>query len=593
MDVHTLKIQIIKSAALLNKCADEDVLQLNGSRGCAAEGASSHVEMAHKILSEAGHDLGQSRAARINNTSTTNSSKMVRSVEELSCANAVDNSHSSPGAQDLRSALEPDKRVSQDLDLRQTPPLSEIDLRTGKSHSYEESGYMEIPRGRRCSKEFTPWRNLNTVGRDRSPGPPGNTLNANQYFCKEVSSCSVPHLGLTANDHSQRMEICYRNSHCERPPRSSDRHEVSGVNIPSRFDSLRLLYNEYDNSFTDPSSDESDLSSATDVDEEKPELPFGHPFLTVRSEVLGAAVQDYDSLGCSESCGPGKRLLEDTGQDCSTAPYRKRLRIKEPDNSRTSLEPRSLRSGTKMMAEERPGSSALPLACPFFIKQPQQYNNCLKRGPLECIRAVKAHLLNNHMHPYYCPICYETFELIRNRDSHIVSRLCQPTGGAKPIWEGILPNQTVQLEKHSLSRYSEAVQWYKIWDIIFPGARQPVSPYLNWKIAGPLLSMRAFWNSKGQEIVGGLLASRGMLVWSLPNEERDLMSFYFLILSDLIDKVVRGLIDDSILVPDCEKSSITREKRAGGPKCPPPIQPRDPPKKTSTSDASISQPLVI
>ena len=87
------------------------------------------------------------------------------------------------------------------------------------------------------------------------------------------------------------------------------------------------------------------------------------------------------------------------------------------------------------------------------------------------------------MRPIQCPICNQSFNKASERDRHLRQQICRPKAG--PIRgsldtdrEGIDAHQLALLRGRPRRGLTEAERWYAIWDVLFPSAPQPDSPYI-------------------------------------------------------------------------------------------------------------------
>ncbi|KAI0124762.1 hypothetical protein BJ170DRAFT_685643 [Xylariales sp. AK1849] len=114
-------------------------------------------------------------------------------------------------------------------------------------------------------------------------------------------------------------------------------------------------------------------------------------------------------------------------------------------------------------------------ACPFFKSDPVTYRSC-STSILKDIRRVKQHLWRSHTLPLYCPICQVTFTQEANRDRHIIERVCSTRPPRQ--FAGITIQQRERLSRRSNPCDTKETQWFKMWDIVFPGVPRPRSPYV-------------------------------------------------------------------------------------------------------------------
>lgn len=129
-------------------------------------------------------------------------------------------------------------------------------------------------------------------------------------------------------------------------------------------------------------------------------------------------------------------------------------------------------------------------ACPYGARRPATYRNCL-RYSLSRIRDVKQHLRRAHSIPPHCPRCGQDFGDDEDRDAHIRENMCAYNYQFKfDKFDGITEDQRYQLSKMSSTKEDAATQWYKIFDIVFPGQARPASPYMDQILSGELQGLR-------------------------------------------------------------------------------------------------------
>ncbi|KAF6805473.1 hypothetical protein CSOJ01_09472 [Colletotrichum sojae] len=137
------------------------------------------------------------------------------------------------------------------------------------------------------------------------------------------------------------------------------------------------------------------------------------------------------------------------------------------------------RNGPRRAGKQRAkasGPKVLPFACHFYKRFPLKHLRCLfhhQKAP----RYVKTHLDRCHRLPIHCPVCWETFDTQGECDDHdpdkCVSRRCCPFTGT----DGITKDQAERLE--NLSPGDGAAKWYEMWNVLFPDAPEPDSPYID------------------------------------------------------------------------------------------------------------------
>lgn len=239
-----------------------------------------------------------------------------------------------------------------------------------------------------------------------------------------------------------------------------------------------------------------------DLDAElQTKLDFWQAFLrTFRCSIV-------DSSGYKQQTGEPFRGTSVPDSLTSSRP-RKRARVNDAGSSDDSIGfPQGNQDSKRSFNESRYGGhDPLSLACPFYKKDKIRHFDCW-RYKLRRIRDVKQHIYRRHTQPYYCPVCHSIFTEITQRDAHIISRSCQPSDETA-VLEGITSEQKQRLNERVHKTISESDQWFQVWEIIFPGATRPSSPYVGNDMVEVTDMLRDFWQIHGTEFVDEFLRSR-------------------------------------------------------------------------------------
>ncbi|KAH8768191.1 hypothetical protein F5883DRAFT_554173 [Diaporthe sp. PMI_573] len=141
-------------------------------------------------------------------------------------------------------------------------------------------------------------------------------------------------------------------------------------------------------------------------------------------------------------------------------------------------------------------------ACPFSKSNPFQYRKCLGLT-LQRPKDVKQHIYRYHTKPdYYCASCYKVFQTATDRDGHSRKRVCESLDGPMlPKFQGITEEQKKLLNKKLPRDSNVEKQWYQIYDILFPGADRPISPYVGNCLEDVVPLLRHRWNTQGHKIM--------------------------------------------------------------------------------------------
>ncbi|KAI1655578.1 hypothetical protein F4813DRAFT_366552 [Daldinia decipiens] len=122
-------------------------------------------------------------------------------------------------------------------------------------------------------------------------------------------------------------------------------------------------------------------------------------------------------------------------------------------------------------------------ACPYFLHDSSTYFQCLNYY-LHRVGDVRQHLLRRHVQEIYCPQCGHIFEgdtNHTNRDQHILDGNCEIRDFNIPPG---MTTDTVKRMKETAggNARDDTAKWFEIWNCVFPGIPQPMSPYLDDEI---------------------------------------------------------------------------------------------------------------
>ncbi|KAF5591727.1 hypothetical protein FPCIR_6007 [Fusarium pseudocircinatum] len=184
--------------------------------------------------------------------------------------------------------------------------------------------------------------------------------------------------------------------------------------------------------------------------------------------------------------------------------------------------------------------SFLHLACPFTIYAPDEYQRCLLKDDLQSIEDLKEHLFRCHSRPIHCLICYRAFDTLIQRDDHVLSETCQKRD-AGPLY-GLNESQKAKLIRRDSWHFGERRRWYRIWSVVFPGSKNPPSPYLDRGLGLSISMMRDFWELYGSQCVSDCLEHEELTDDQGDSVERVL---YELALEDLLGEMVQE--DDNLV----------------------------------------------
>jgi hypothetical protein len=202
----------------------------------------------------------------------------------------------------------------------------------------------------------------------------------------------------------------------------------------------------------------------------------------------------------AESHRPASRTSEQRSAITST---RKRSRAALDEESNEDESPGSIEPDARDVETE-----TILFACPFWKMDSRRSKECIKYQ-LSTVGRVKQHLTRRHSLHRYCTRCGRYFSKADERDSHLVSSGCE----ARRVWKKWLSEPEMNiLSRRSNSRLDPEQQWYAIWDLIFPGALRPSSPYLDNVLYEGLHSFYTFLTEQGPQIIQEMGESEGLYI---------------------------------------------------------------------------------
>ncbi|SPO07606.1 uncharacterized protein DNG_10301 [Cephalotrichum gorgonifer] len=169
---------------------------------------------------------------------------------------------------------------------------------------------------------------------------------------------------------------------------------------------------------------------------------------------------------------------------------KKRVRVNDEDEDDDGDERRTNQPHTIPSLQ---GEDGRDFACPFYKHDPLTHRICLFRQTLTGTNYVKQHLRRYHLPPMHCPSCGRVFGLQSDLDGHIRERTCEQREFTHP---GLTQTQQEAL-KRVPREGSPKERWYKMWDIIFPNAPRPASPYVSDPWIEVIENSFALWEEQG------------------------------------------------------------------------------------------------
>ncbi|KAK0620592.1 hypothetical protein B0T14DRAFT_521773 [Immersiella caudata] len=179
----------------------------------------------------------------------------------------------------------------------------------------------------------------------------------------------------------------------------------------------------------------------------------------------------------------------------------------------------STRSSSSSVVDVRPvrvehAEARRSWACPFYRFAPAEHNECVWSLSLPSVRSVIQHIIVDHQLAHFCPLCRTTFSSATDRDLHITSRRCERREDATPP-VGVSEDQVDELDagfqRWKAMGISAEEQWFGTWNILFPGAPQPDSPYLLAAYERETIALLRFWADEGRDLISTELERRGII----------------------------------------------------------------------------------
>lgn len=138
-------------------------------------------------------------------------------------------------------------------------------------------------------------------------------------------------------------------------------------------------------------------------------------------------------------------------------------------------------------------------ACPYRKLDPHRHRDCLKYT-LHRIKDVKQHIDRRHRKPdVYCARCYATFRSQTERDEHTRDSRCEILPRTQV--EGVTDEQRENLNKSSCRNLPLEEQWFRMWEVLFPGEDRPRSAFSGNYVEEVVPLLRHYWVGKSSAII--------------------------------------------------------------------------------------------
>ncbi|KAI1321876.1 hypothetical protein F5Y16DRAFT_388364 [Xylariaceae sp. FL0255] len=155
-------------------------------------------------------------------------------------------------------------------------------------------------------------------------------------------------------------------------------------------------------------------------------------------------------------------------------------------------------TNSSRISQERRATTGFNFACPFHKRFPVEHQECGKYK-LRRIKDVKQHIYRLHCKPeLYCPRCFQTFKVIGERDQHVRSGTCT----SKEVQKfDISDDQKKALKECGIRGTKKQDQWMELWNVVFPKADRPRSPFVDNGQEELMSNLRGYWNKNATNLV--------------------------------------------------------------------------------------------
>lgn len=297
----------------------------------------------------------------------------------------------------------------------------------------------------------------------------------------------------------QALSACPASEECDQTVRTyrEDRSDLDDteVSIDDSIDDADSNYNDdTDNDYDDDDEEEEEaFKLLVSTDPCFPQLSH-----TLASQIEGAETLALEAFltFLYPNQGAVKRQHRGTSPRSS-----KRRRLEQLYTQLAGSELRDLVDPEPGIVDFSRQSSSF-LACPYFLRYPGTYQNCLTRPDPRNIHALRVHIACAHQRPIACPMCGTVFTTAFECDGHIRARTCEIV--PEICLEGVTDAQVRQLGRRGTPDLSDAEQWFAIWRIVFPLEEPPALscvPTSMEPFVAFIQTLRDFWARDGEVVV--------------------------------------------------------------------------------------------
>ncbi|KAI0185096.1 hypothetical protein EV127DRAFT_485474 [Xylaria flabelliformis] len=206
--------------------------------------------------------------------------------------------------------------------------------------------------------------------------------------------------------------------------------------------------------------------------------PVGHGICIECRTVIVAGCNETSGVGGSTgSFGPSYDSQRTPNQSTSGNPKknhdpRRRGRSQGGNNQPPQRQNES---------QSESSNAGFSFGCPFYFHDKEEHQTCLNYK-LKRVGDVRQHIWRFHVQPSHCPRCGIVFPNDINyaqRDTHERQRTCEAINDVRRC-SGATSDQLASMNNAATHKYSSTEdRWYAIWDIMFPQATRPPSPYID------------------------------------------------------------------------------------------------------------------
>ncbi|KAI0549838.1 hypothetical protein F4679DRAFT_544855 [Xylaria curta] len=253
--------------------------------------------------------------------------------------------------------------------------------------------------------------------------------------------------------------------------------EADKFRFLAEFDTVFLI----DDSVSMTCSDRGDVrfKQGFDIGPIDKSRPVGHGICIECRTVIVAGFNEISGVRGTGSSGPSYASQKTSSQSTSGSTN------KGPDSHRREWGRDRGNNNQPPQRQKKQQSessnSRFSFGCPFYFHDKEEHQSCLNYK-LKRIGDVRQHIWRFHVQPSHCPRCGIVFPNDINyaqRDTHERQRTCEVTNDVRRC-SGATSDQLASMNNAATHRCSSTEErWYVIFEIMFPNAERPPSPYVD------------------------------------------------------------------------------------------------------------------